>query len=88
MMSKVESSENAKLTNKTADWLRVRSLFVPVEHTLRTLVRVCLAERVGFEPTTLLRVRDFQSRALDQLCDLSLYSGEIITVANSYANEI
>ncbi len=36
------------------------------------------AERAGFEPAIGFPKRDFQSRALDQLCDLSNRQGRII----------
>jgi hypothetical protein len=38
-----------------------------------------IAERAGFEPARVLPLRDFQSRALDQLCDLSFNSHQYAT---------
>ena len=43
------------------------------------------AERAGFEPATPCGVHDFQSCALDQLCDLSS-SSKIITMGRGFAN--
>jgi hypothetical protein len=39
--------------------------------TQRSHLSLSLAERAGFEPATPFGVHDFQSCALDQLCDLS-----------------
>ena len=46
-------------------------LFIIPDSSFILLHSQVKAEREGFEPSRLLHLRDFQSRALDQLCDLS-----------------